>query len=272
MYYPIFQLNEKQLRKQSTPIYFLPPLIAPDEEFRFVSEKFLPNIFPQRYLVSNYARVWDILNNRFVPFHCRTPNGNDYMIGHIYIFTDINTIYDKTVYLHRLVMMTFNYIPGCENLEVNHKDGIKLHNWLSNLEWTTHKENMVHAAENRLLKLGEERSESSFTNNEVHQICRMLEAGISQTEIAKCFGVSNKNINNIATGSRYRFISENYKLPPTRTPSKPLTPEVVHQICLSLQNQERIVDICSKLDVSRSVVNDIKFRRNYKKISSDYKF
>ena len=52
--------------------------------------------------------------------------------------------------IHRLVMMTFKYIPGCENLVVNHIDGNKLNNHIDNLEWTTYAGNNAHARRNGL--------------------------------------------------------------------------------------------------------------------------
>ena len=50
-------------------------------------------------------------------------------------------IRDKKCFVHRLVMLTFKYKPGCEDLVVVHKDGNKKNNHMDNLEWSTHQEN-----------------------------------------------------------------------------------------------------------------------------------
>lgn len=53
--------------------------------------------------------------------------------------------------VHRILMLSFEQISGCEGLEVNHKDGNKQNNTLLNLEWMTKQENMQHAIENGLI-------------------------------------------------------------------------------------------------------------------------
>jgi hypothetical protein len=44
--------------------------------------------------------------------------------------------------------MTYNPVEGMENLDANHIDENKDHNWLSNLNWMTHKENLNHGTRN----------------------------------------------------------------------------------------------------------------------------
>jgi hypothetical protein len=53
--------------------------------------------------------------------------------------------------VNRLVMITFNNISNCENMQVNHIDGNKHNNSISNLEWCSQLQNLEHAFKNNLI-------------------------------------------------------------------------------------------------------------------------
>lgn len=65
---------------------------------------------------------------------------------HGYLLVDLYTGNVRTkCKVHRLVLEAFSPVPNCEGLDVNHIDGDKKNNNLSNLEWCTRRDNLIHA-------------------------------------------------------------------------------------------------------------------------------
>jgi hypothetical protein len=67
-------------------------------------------------------------------------NKKGYVVCDLYTEPHVKT--SRTI--HRVLMTTFCPVPDMENLQVNHKDGVKTNNSLDNLEWCTNQENMTH--------------------------------------------------------------------------------------------------------------------------------
>lgn len=102
-------------------------------------------------------------------------------------------------YLHRLVATAF--IPNPENKrEVNHKDGVKDNNALSNLEWMTLQENRKHASETGLLRSGMDNHMTLYNPEQVLQIRRLAACGLTYKRIAQEVGCSVMQANRIARG------------------------------------------------------------------------
>lgn len=95
------------------------------------------------YLISNYGRLKNKKKNKLL-------KGEITKYGYLRYHITIN----KKLYhvsAHRLVAKAF--IPNPKNKpEVNHKDGNKLNNCITNLEWCTNLYNQQHAWKNGLHK------------------------------------------------------------------------------------------------------------------------
>lgn len=114
--------------------------------------------------------------------------------------------------LHRLVAKTFIYNPS-DKPQVNHIDGNKLNNVVSNLEWVTRKENMKHAKENGLVPVGENHSQAKLKVSEVRVICKLLlTSELEHKQIAEIHEVSRQTVTNIATKHRWSYISDEFWL------------------------------------------------------------
>lgn len=75
----------------------------------------------------------------------------------------------KTTYIHSLVAEAF--LPQHDpNLVINHIDGNKWNNTVSNLEWITYSQNNQHAYDNGLKGRGEDFYISKLTEDQVRQI------------------------------------------------------------------------------------------------------
>lgn len=107
--------------------------------------------------------------------------------------------------LHRVLAESF--IENIENNPcVNHKDGNKNNNSLSNLEWVTYSENTNHAYLNKLLSKGEGHYKARLDTTQVIFIKYWLSLGYRQKEIAENFKVSKSLITDINTKRTWRDV------------------------------------------------------------------
>ncbi len=93
---------------------------------------FISGIDSDRYLISHNGKVKSMKTNKIISSYISNR-------GYEYVGLYCDCI-KKNVEVHRLVAMAF--IPNkCAKPEVNHKDGVRNHNCVSNLEWATRSEN-----------------------------------------------------------------------------------------------------------------------------------
>jgi len=103
---------------------------------------------------------------------------------------------------HRAILSAFT--GEMMGLDVNHKNGIKDDNRLENLEWNTRSENQLHAANNGLKPTGERSHLSKLKEKQVIEIRHLINIGISQSKIAKSYGVSQTAISKIKTNKKWK--------------------------------------------------------------------
>ncbi|PUZ30959.1 helix-turn-helix domain-containing protein [Staphylococcus arlettae] len=109
--------------------------------------------------------------------------------------------------IHRLVAICFIKNVDDKPL-VNHVDGNKCNNHISNLEWCTSSENDLHAFSLGLRSVhkGEKCNFAKLNSDEVKEIKKLKKEGITQREIAKLFNVSEGNVSQIINGQRWAWL------------------------------------------------------------------
>lgn len=135
--------------------------------------------FEGQFWISNKGEVFNQLTERYIIGDVN--NGGYYRVS----------MWHQKEYIrkfrHRLVAK--NFIQNPENkLFVNHRDGVKSNNWVSNLEWVTQSENELHAFANNLRPSPNVRPyKVIFLNGEVKKYKRYedlaIEIGVSRTTV-----------------------------------------------------------------------------------------
>lgn len=255
------------------------PIIFDNEIWKDVT---IPNVLPY-YKVSNYGNLYSSNTDCLL-------DGKITDKGYIMVKLRTYTGYLE-IYLHRLVMLTFNPIPNPELYIVNHLDGIKSNDFYENLEWATQKRNVEHAFQTGLRGIGENSNHNIFTDEQVHRVCKCMELGYTSQQISQeVFGRQlDQQLTtlyvNIFSGKFWSHISSLYNIKNYRKDN--IFSEVeIHNICKMLSDNNEIDErsILANLgfdpyNMEREeylkyyrVINAIRNRKRFNKISNQYKF
>lgn len=152
---------------------------------------FLPNI-KNLYTINDNGEIFSDISGKM---KTRNKGNTEYQI--INFMTQEGK--KKTYRVHRLVMMAFKPVKGMDKLEVNHIDGDKKNNTLSNLEWCSSSENQKHAFQMGLQqpRKGEKSNFSKLTQADIDKIFELRNLGWLQKDIASQIGCTRSNISYI---------------------------------------------------------------------------
>lgn len=155
------------------------------------------------YYVTDDGRVWSGKSKKFL---AQSEDKNGYMkVG--LCSTDLPPKKVHRYSVHRLIMENFCPVEGMENLQVNHIDGNKKNNCLSNLEWTTCEENIHHAMAYGLR--AKVNGASKLTPGQVLEIYHRSWDGESNVSLSKEFGVHPDTIGQIRNKKTWKEILYN---------------------------------------------------------------
>lgn len=151
------------------------------------------------YQVSDSGLVRRVRPLRGVPNTLIVPGKNTK--GYIHVTLSKND--KKTTYdIHRLVAKAFLGEPTDANPHVNHKDGDKTNNRLSNLEWTDYYKNMEHA--DKVLGAfpfrGEAHPMAKINQADADKIRELAKNGIPTRDIAKRYSLGASYVSGIISG------------------------------------------------------------------------
>lgn len=139
------------------------------------------------YYASDYGEIKNIKTDRILK---QQISNKGYAKTNIIINGKI-----KTIFIHKVVAELF--IPNPLNLPyINHKDGNKLNNFASNIEWCTPSQNTRHALDHGLINplKGSECYQAKLTEQDIIAIRNKYKEGFTFNELAKIYNVTRRNI------------------------------------------------------------------------------
>jgi hypothetical protein len=107
--------------------------------------------------------------------------------------------------VHRIVWISVNGVPFLGQ-QINHRDGVKTHNAISNLETATAAENNAHARSMGLWKpnVGPTNGQATVPTETVAEARRLHQVGLSHKEIGERLGLTPTYVRSVVAGRTRR--------------------------------------------------------------------
>ena len=129
----------------------------------------------------------------------------------------------KYIQYHRLLMMAFYPCENMDKKQINHKDGNKLNNDFSNLEWCDARYNLKHALDIGLRDLsflnGEGTNFATHTEVQALEVINLLKTGLyTDKEIENMTGLSARSfIGKIRRRETWKYLTKDIEIPLGKT-------------------------------------------------------
>lgn len=215
----------------------------------------IDDVVRHRFYISESGVIYDAKYDRELKGHINK--------GYLRVTLYNNDKTQKSYYIHVLVLCTY-LIDRRESLFVNHIDGNKTNNYLFNLEWVSHRENMRHAIESGLIK-----NKRMMTESEVKEICSMLEDGWKAKDISCKMNINTQTIYGIRSGLNWVDISKNYTFP-KRDKYNNLDINIVESVCSDIARGVSLSTIATKYNIKYPTVSSIKNKKSWVSVSNRY--
>ena len=237
-----------------------------------VRKRILINGEETRYEVSDTGVVFSINKSgkEKILKHFITDDGYHRVVIHLH-----GVKYTKQV--HRLVAMAF--IPNPENKpQVNHINGNKNDNSVTNLEWNTPKENIDHAWSNGLSHPAycENHPNAVYTDEQIHEVCKELERNqLTMAEIGEKTSVSYTVVKQIRSHVIWNQISSKYDFSHYNCTARGrrFTEDQIRSVCDLLEDRSNTIeDVRKKSGMQLNFIHKLATGISHTDITSDYTF
>lgn len=203
------------------------------------------------YLVSNYGRVWSEKSNKFLAN--RTFDNGRKLVE---IYVD-----HKRIVLTVARAMALAFLGPCEGMHADHIDNDPTNDILSNIQWLTPQENTrkfcIDRKNNKRYnnKFGEESAHHKYSNETIHNACKLMEQGYDAKYISEETGVAIHTLKKIKSGVSWTNVSYLYDVKNMKNSTRQIVPkeislfinkklqegtqfDTIQQLCLELYDYE----------------------------------
>jgi hypothetical protein len=156
------------------------------------------------YQISSLGRVKRLISNRCLKERILKPNTVRDGYQAVKLCKDS---LKKVFVIHRLVARAFIQNPQAKPF-INHIDGNTSNNCISNLEWCTQSENIIHSYKRgRIAQHGQDRPNAKYSDDIIREVRLKRSMGLSCHKIAEEYNMSHQYVSAISNRLVWKHVS-----------------------------------------------------------------